>query len=494
MIKLNYKIFYILLALAACKQAENLPPPDDEAPVVAKRSSEGERYAADSSYLRKNANFYFQMWDESFSRRLDDLPLSAEVTSDRRPSSGGYYPESAGGTDVVMVGGRSPLAKYDEAFNQGRNQAAAWERANHTNGPTWAGHCNGFAATALRHPKEPAKPVVRRGVTFDPKDIKALLAEVHMSADYEFLGGNRCEKNDNVVRPDSRRDPAVMDECEDINPGTLHAAVANWIGRKRHTLVMDRSRGEEVWNYPLYKYQVTTLNRNVSEAQARQYVSGSNTDYIFNPAATKFAYVEMTLTYADASKTEILGRLNPIDLKLQYVLELDADGEILGGEWVGRSLQNHPDFLWVALPPLTPNGTRYMGNPHVDTAEVIKLWAESAGFNPNAPPLALKRPERTDTWGRFPGFEVSLDGNRQGAVFAGKPIDVTLKRKDSLTRAGIDLAVRLNGETIKSVTTDEGNALQFSFDPGLGLNRLQFVWVKNGTQLEDQYVRFHVTP
>lgn len=494
MLNVIKKIIIFLSVISACKQVQDAPDQDSDVPVLARRSSQRERYAADSTYLQKNANFFFQVWDQSFTRRLDDLPLSAEVSQDKRPSSGGYYPESSGGTDVVMVGGKSPLAKYDEAFNQGRNQAAAWERANHTNGPAWAGHCNGFAAAAQRHAKEPSKAVVRRGVSFDPRDIKALMAEVHMSADYEFLGGNRCERNENVPLPDNRRDPTIMDECEDINPGTLHAAVANWIGRIRHPLIIDRYRGEEVWNYPLYKYQVTTLNRNISEAQARQYVSGNNSDYIFNPAAQKFAYVDMTLTYADASKAETLGRLSPIELKLQYILELNADGEILGGEWVGRSVQTHPDFLWVALPPLAANGTRYMGNPHIDTREVIRLWAESAGFNPDAPPPSLQRPARNDVWGRFAGFEVTLDGNRQGAAFAGKPIDVTLKRRDNLARAGIDLDVRLNGESIKSLTTEEGTGLQFTIDPGIGLNRLQFVWVKNGSQIDDQYVRFHVTP
>jgi hypothetical protein len=485
-------LLVLALPLGACKDTAHGPESGGEDLVVARRSPQIEQNAADGTYLQKNANFFFQVWDESFTRRLDDLPDAGEAPADKRPYSGGYYAEQTGGTDVVMVGGKSPLTKYDEAFHEGRNKASAWERENHTTGPVWAGHCNGFAATAQRHPKEPSRSVVRNGVTFDPKDVKALLAEIHMNADYEFLGGNRCEAAGNTNQPSDRQNPEVMGECEDINPGTLHAAVANWIGRMRHTLVMDMFRGDEVWNYPLYKYEITNITKNISEAQARQYVTGGNGEYIFNPNAQKFAYVQMTLTYAQATKAETLGKLTPAAMNLTYVLELNAEGEIIGGEWVGRSVQEHPDFLWVALEPQTPNGTRYMGNPHLDSGEVIKIWAESVGYDPEAPPLDFKRPEREDSWGKWPGFEVTLDGNRQGAVFAGKPTALAIKRKEGLAGSGVELEIKLNGQALKSFTPEEGDDVRYAFEPGLGLNRLQFLWKKDGTQVEDQYLRFHV--
>jgi hypothetical protein len=33
--------------------------------------------------------------------------------------------------------------------------------------------------------------------------------------------------------------------------------------------------------------------------------------------------------------------------RYQYVLEVDANNQIIGGEWIGSSKQNHPDFLWL---------------------------------------------------------------------------------------------------------------------------------------------------
>lgn len=501
MLSSRSRVFSLSLACAlgafsasACKEVTVQPEGDDHDDDVpeAKRSAKAEFYAADAEYLQKNADFFFKVFDESFTRKLDELPQTGEVPTDKRPYSGGYYPEQAGGTDVVMTGGRSPLAKYDAAFNGGQNKAAAWEREKHTTGPTWGGHCNGFGAASTRHPKEPARDVVRNGVTFSPQDIKALMAEIYMSADYEFLGGNRCDAQGTSSNPLSRTDVTKMGECEDVNPGTMHAAVANWIGRMKRGLVMDQFRGDEVWNYPFFQYQVTT-QQNISEAQARRYVTGdSQTDYVFNPNATRFTYIEMKLTYANATSSETLRTPSYKDYPLQYVLELNASGEIVGGEWVGSSQKEHPDFIWVPLEPMQPNGTRYMGNQYLDSNEVIKMWAESAGYDPNDPPKALKRPAQVDDWGKWPTFEVKLDGNSRGSVFAGKPTTIDITRRDTLATGKVELTVFLNGAEVKKVAPKDNEAIAFQFTPGPGLNRLQLTWRKDGAQIDDQYVRFHV--
>lgn len=488
-----------LLALAACRETTHLNDADGgddpDAAVRARRSPVVEEpqglYAADTEYLNKNANFFFRVWDESFSRRFDALPASGEVPDDKKPMSGGYYPEGSGGTDIGVNGGKSALAKYDDAFYGGQNKASIWERQNHTSGPAWAGHCNGYSAANQRHPKEPSKPVVRGGVTFDPRDIKALMAEVYMSADFEFLGGNRCEES-GPPGISGRSDPTVMGKCEDINPGTFHAALTNWVGRKKHTLIMDSFSGDQVWNFPLVKYQVTS-QQVVTAGQAKQAIStGGGAAYIYNPSAVKFIYLTMQLTYVEAQKTEILAKRYTAVMNLSYVLELNAQGDIVGGEWVGESQKTHPDFLWVALPPLPASGTRLMGNPNLDANEVIKLWAESAGFDPANPPLDIKRPASSSDWGKWGGFDVTLDGNKTGAVFGGKKTVLRIARRDNLAAAGVAVDVTLNGNPLASLTGAAGAELSHAFDPGLGLNRLEFAWKKDGQVLEQQYLRFHV--
>lgn len=489
-----------LVLSASCKETSvTFEEGDDAGVVLARRSGNPEFFASDAAALQKNANFFFRVWDEGFSRRLDDLPREGEVPDAKKPLPGGYYPEQGGGTNVAMVGGKSPLQKYDEAFHGGQNKAAQWEIDKHTGGPDWAGHCNGYSAAAQRHPKEPSKPVVRGGVTFDPRDIKALMAEIHMNADYEFLGGNRCDREGNVPGPGSRTDPKVMNECEDINPGTLHAAVVNWIGRMHHTVIMDEFSGDQVWNYPLFKYQVVTQEA-ITKAQAKQLVIGqASGDYIFNPAAVKFVNIRTKLFFGAAQRHEVLGGrdaqnrvIPPGEMELTYVLELNGEGEILGGEWTGQSQTKHPDFLWVALPPLQPNGTRYMGNEHLSNTEVIKMWAESAGFDPENPPLDIERPPNVDDWGRFPSFEVVLDGGKTGAVFGGKKTMMKITRRDSLASGNVTLELLLNGNTLATLTAKPNEDVTHGFDPGIGMNRLQFLWKKDGVQVEDQFLRFHV--
>lgn len=448
-------------------------------------------YAADPESLTKNANFFFQVFNDSFTRRFDALPTTAEVPEDKKPASGGYYPESSGGTGVIMVGGKSPLTKYDNAFAGGVAKAATWEQKNHTDGPAWAGHCNGFSAANQRHPKEPFKTVVRGGESFDPRDVKALMAEIHMSADYEFLGGNRCE-NKTPPTVASRADPKVMGDCEDINPGTLHAAIANWIGRKKHVLIMDQFAGDQVWNYPLIKYEVLS-SQTISAAQAKQSVSASGgTNYIFNPTAVKFIYLTTKLTFVEAQRTEILAKRYIGTMDLTYILELNAAGDIVGGEWVGESQKSHPDFLWVALAPMTGNGTRYMGNPNLDPAEIIKMWAESAGYDPANPPLDIKRPATSTDWGKWASFDVTLDGNTTGAVFSGKKVVLRIARRDTLAAAGVSVDVGLNGAPLTSLTGAAGAEFSHAFEPGIGLNRFEFTWKQGGTTLQDEYLRFHV--
>ena len=490
------------LLLAACKESPQRPQnlaqsratdvedDADRTVVVAGHANAGGLYAADAEALQKNSDFFFRVFDASFTRKLADLPATGEVADDKKPMSGSYYPESTGGTDVVMVGGQSALQKYDDAFHAGKNLASQWERDKHTGGPAWSGHCNGFSAAGQRHPKEPTMSVQRGTVTFAPQDVKALMAEIHMSVDYEFLGGNRCELTTPAL-PGGRADPTVMGDCEDINPGTLHAAVTNWIGKKGHVLIMDSYAADQVWNYPVIKYEVTSQEA-VSEADAKAAVTPGGTKYIFNPNATQFISMATKLTYVEALKGEILGKRYIATMDLTYILELNADGEIVGGEWTGASQKDHPDFLWVALEPLTANGTATMGNPNLDANEVLKIWAESIGADPANPPLDIKRPPVSTDWGTWPGFDVTLDGRKSGAVFAGKKTVMHIARRDALASLGVSLEVGLNGATLATLTGPAGADFVQSFNAGPGLNRLSFTWKKDGVTVDEEYLRFHV--
>ena len=306
-------------------------------------------------------------WGGDLVRKLADLPTEAKVPDYRIPYSGYIYPDSGGGTDVRHGGGLSALGKYDVAFHEGRGLAVAHERmdvgahrntlfsdqglfgsrrvrleqlsrppglferlrARRTVG--WYGHCNGWTAASIRH-AEPQKSVTRNGVRFKPAHIKALLAEIYMYTETEFLGGI---------------DPV-------INPGTLHITLANWIGRGDHPVGMDDTVGKVVWNYPIHAYKATVTKRSEREAD-----------------------VKLEVTYAGNSNYEMdkSPRIKKT-MNFHYLLNLDENGEILGGRYYGDS--RRIDMLWTPLKPVQGGEEgNENGNPHLDVKQILAIWRES---------------------------------------------------------------------------------------------------------------------
>ncbi len=292
----------------------------------------------------QNQNFQ-QWWGTELNWRFDDLPTKGSVSKFRVPYSGHDYPDTAGGT-------RSALRKYDMAFHRGRGVAVAFEAHDTTayqeptterrglfglmrvrveRTPGWHGHCNGWTAASIRH-AEPQQNVRRNGVTFTPADIKGLLAEIYMYSDSEFLGG--------------------IDRV--INPGTLHTIVANWVGRGSHPIGMETTPGEEKWNYPIYSYACSSAKRGDSQVEVKMnvgYMKSTRREYQQSPRNTAVKY-------------------------FHYTLDLDEEGNIVGGQYMRDSRQI--DMLWAPLSP-EQGGTEgnERGCPNIDVKTVLAIWRES---------------------------------------------------------------------------------------------------------------------
>jgi hypothetical protein len=79
------------------------------------------------------------------------------------------------------------------------------------------------------------------------------------------------------------------------------------------------------------------------------------TSYRFNTNAVKFFHVKTTVYYITESSASTDGNLRDrIDTysrpdDLEYILEVDSTGKVIGGEWVGSSKTSHPDFLWLPI-------------------------------------------------------------------------------------------------------------------------------------------------
>lgn len=293
---------------------------------------------------------FTQWWGTDFNWKFEDLPTEASVAEARIPYSGYIYPDTYGGTV-------SALRKYDRAYNQNILRATGFEqrdtrmteRTTRTvtrraglfglqtrtevvtvNAvPHWYGHCNGWSAAAIRH-AEPRKSVERNGVVFTPSDIKALLAEIYLYNDIEML------------------------DRKFINPGTLHAVIANWVGRGLHPIAMEADPGKEKWNYPIYAYKCSSVRRSPFDVD-----------------------VQMNVMYANSSRTEsdVSPRL-PLRKYFNYRLKLDESGNIVGG-WYYRG-SSQIDMLWVPLNPKQGGEEgNERGNPHVNVNEVLAIWRDS---------------------------------------------------------------------------------------------------------------------
>ena len=120
------------------------------------------------------------------------------------------------------------------------------------------------------------------------------------------------------------------------------------------------------------------------------------TDYQFNDEAKSLRYVELEVDYISESASSVDGNLaDQIDTythtdSYEYILELDADGKIIGGEWSGDSKTEHPDFLWL---PTGRNESKPIAGgaitwAHVDELLNASIAGEDDGITPSSTEVA----------------------------------------------------------------------------------------------------------
>ncbi|MGZ6142413.1 MAG: hypothetical protein ACXWLM_03690 [Myxococcales bacterium] len=111
------------------------------------------------------------------------------------------------------------------------------------------------------------------------------------------------------------------------------------------------------------KLFVSVLGKAATSTFTLQVSTGAqiSTTYQFNRAAAKLVYLKVDVDYISEESPEDDGYMTPhIDNYTQtdhyeYILELDAQGRVTGGEWVGESKEVHPDFLWLPIKASAPS-------------------------------------------------------------------------------------------------------------------------------------------
>ena len=311
-------------------------------------------------------------------RNLDKLPKRGRVAV--LPWPGNAWRMHHDGIAWRWLGFRdsSPIEKYDQAFGA---DGWRWEMKKHgTDGRQvgeWWGHCNGWAAAALLEP-EPLHSVEYQGQIFEVSDIKALLVEVYYGSK-AYAVGLRC----NLSEADQKRDQngrAEETACRDTNPGSFHIALLNLVGRDQRGFVMDFESADAVFNHIVTGYEVRTLAE-VSEQQALELLELQGDRYPYNNEAKRFYSVETSLEYLPEHSIEPSRRPHADrvaeylkTMTYRYLLEVDGAGVIIGGEWLGSSRHEQPDFYW--LPIHHDDGRLAAGsieNPHVKYDDVKKL-------------------------------------------------------------------------------------------------------------------------
>ena len=299
--------------------------------------------------------------DANFENRLDALPTSGELASKGLAWSGYYWANNKGGIAQRWSSKNPQHFKYDspslyEAKNMTTEQinelspaekydlftgnydyptvTASWSYTR-PGAPIWNGICHGVSPASLNH-SEP-KPVTLTNadgikVTFYSSDVKALLANhyANVSDTGIIQVGKRCFVGARVSIANR------TSGCMDVNPGSMHIIMANKLGISKTGYIADMDRYRQVWNHAAVKFDAkilgsTKLNRSAATSAIR---------------AVK---VRTKVTYAasiDPEVTPVIATdLAKYDTRsYSYTLELNSNGEIVGGEWISK---DRPDFMWI---------------------------------------------------------------------------------------------------------------------------------------------------
>ncbi|HXH31479.1 MAG TPA: hypothetical protein VNJ01_11745 [Bacteriovoracaceae bacterium] len=257
---------------------------------------------------------------------------------------------------------------------------------------SWEGICHGWALAAGNTPR-PEKTVEvtlpnGKKMPFYPTDIKALVSLLWANSNVQndvIFEGKRCNSK-KTVRDDRGR--YLEPECADVHPGVFHAAVVNIVGLEGRSLVVDKSAEFSIANQPVAGYQLEYFNPRNGTAgplaksliALQQYASEDPFAISRNGEATHIVGVNMKLQYTKwespkKGKTNSQKKDGMGEMEFNYDLEINLQGEIVGGQWrvkrngdssfFGRTT-GQPDFFWLAPKNWKKNFTGLSGLPQWD--------------------------------------------------------------------------------------------------------------------------------
>ncbi|EGZ11258.1 hypothetical protein PHYSODRAFT_563970 [Phytophthora sojae] len=427
--KVGTKEFSVEVPAVDADQDEYVGKPALSTPVIAPTNKTGidhkdcatgwedtqtERKLQTKRQLEANANQDIAKLEAFFGTKMETKLSKLPTVGVHTPSpwAGPYWPTYQDSTNVVWSEGQpSASEKYATAFGKdvktfmdavskkngvdsqsGRKKCTADSdctalangsgcaiRTGASSGyciPMWFGICHAWAPAAILE-DEPDCPVTYNGVTFQPVDIKGLISLVYDGARVQtvFTGARFNGGTDSTDEYGRHSNNAFRD----LNPAYFHIAAANMLGKLNSTFVVDVTAGAEVWNQPVRGFKVYEQT-SMSPKKAAQTFYGLQ-KYPWNAAAKKIVYVKSRLSWIIETYTDgglvASGAINQFTTGkyYTYLLELDSAGEIIGGEWVYDSDEDHPDFLWFGKGKPAANTVTSVGLSYADVSMLLKASA-----------------------------------------------------------------------------------------------------------------------
>ena len=175
------------------------------------------------------------------------------------------------------------------------------------------------------------------------------------------------------------------------------------------------------------------------------------TNYIFNANAVKLLKTHMDVDYISESSSSTDGHLGAnIDQythhdRYDYILELDANGKIIGGEWIGASKKQHPDFVWL---PIRASANSVAGGKitYANVKMIYDLSMQDGGTTGGTP----KTVNETGTvakaaWKHYGPYNVAAGATFTAIMTGDNDADLYVRKEAAPTAAAYDCRPYSNG-------------------------------------------------
>lgn len=281
-------------------------------------------------------------WERNYLK----IPKQGKLS--KLPWHGYYWPSVKGSIGANLKRNElSPVKKFEKVFEteiyqrvQNKNFISEiLEKETRNRSQRWWGICNGVALASILL-DEPKGEVFFRGETFHDYDIKALysffMAQANFLVDFSYIGQIN---HDFDVFSNRRASQAI---ARDANPGAFHLALSNLLA-KNIPIIVDVESEPGIYFFPAQSFEVLNFSEVSDSEEIKSYKKIFKNFY-------KLVKVKTRVYFSDSHR--VIQKIKDVDptfyIDYEYMLEINVQDEITGGEWLNRSLDDHPDFIYWA--------------------------------------------------------------------------------------------------------------------------------------------------